>query len=93
MKDIQGIMRGKCTSCECEEYRTLAEPQMAASLRCEYCNHTPGEHIKIIELGACTECGEEECSKYVSEDSKGYTDCAYCGCGANKHAGAARIGQ
>ena len=87
MKDIQGIQRGKCNSCECEEYRTTAKPERG-SLRCEYCNHTPGEHVRIIELGACRVCGKEECDKYQSDDPNSYTDCGYCGCGADLHAGA-----
>ena len=85
MKDIQGIQRGKCNSCECEEYRAPVE---SGRLRCEYCNHTPGEHVKIIELGACRSCGQDDCDKYVSEDPNSYTDCQYCGCSANSHAGA-----
>ena len=87
MKDIQGVQRGKCNTCECEEYRTSPKPQ-PGQLRCEYCNHTPGEHVKIIELGACSSCGKEECDKYQSEDPNSYTDCAYCGCPAHTHAGA-----
>lgn len=86
MKDIQGIQRGKCNSCECEEYRAPAAP---GQLRCEYCNHTPGEHVRMVELGACTKCGKDNCDKYVSEDPNSYTDCQYCGCGANHHEGAA----
>lgn len=86
MKDVQGIQRGKCNSCECEEYRT--SPQQSSNLRCEYCNHTPVEHVKIIELGACISCGKDECNKYQSEDPNQYTDCAYCGCSAQGHSGA-----
>jgi len=86
MKDIQGIQRGKCNSCECEEYRAPSAPGV---LRCEYCNHTPGEHVRMVELGACTKCGKDNCDKYVSEDPNSYTDCQYCGCGASHHEGAA----
>ncbi len=86
MKDIQGVQRGKCNTCECEEYRT--SPTQPGQLRCEYCNHTPGEHVKIIELGACSSCGKEHCDKYQSEDPNSYTDCEYCGCYAQLHAGA-----
>lgn len=90
MKDVQGIQRGKCkdTSCECEEYRTSPQAQ---DLRCEYCNHTPVEHVRIIELGACKICGKDECDKYQSDDPNSYTDCGYCGCGANQHAGAEKL--
>ena len=85
MKDIQGVQRGKCNSCECEEFRASPDPR---HLRCEYCNHTPGEHVKIVELGACQKCGQDDCDKYVSEDPNSYTDCQYCGCSASCHAGA-----
>ena len=94
MKDIQGIQRGKCNSagCECEEYRTVSSSSGGGGgkLRCEYCNHTPVDHVKIIELGACSKCkaSGEDCDKYESDDPNSYTDCAYCGCGANHHAGA-----
>lgn len=89
MKDIQGIQRGKCTSnCECEEYRPPPPDSTTGKLRCEYCNHTPGEHIKIISLGSCNSCGEENCEKYEPEDDKSYSDCQYCGCSAGHHAGA-----
>ena len=59
-------------------------------LRCEYCNHTPVEHVKIIQLGACSKCkaSGEDCEKYQSDDPNSYTDCAYCGCSASYHAGA-----
>ena len=74
--------------CECEEYRTVSSdgPSGGGKLRCEYCNHTPAEHVKIIDLGACSKCGD--CEKYESEELFSYTDCSYCGCGANYHAGA-----
>lgn len=85
MKDIQGVQRGKCSACECEEYRP---PPTAGHLRCEYCNHTPAEHLKMVELGACKQCGEDNCDKYVSEDPNSYTECQYCGCGASQHVGA-----
>ena len=85
MKDIQGVQRGKCTGCECEEYRP---PPTAGHLRCEYCNHTPAEHLKMVELGACKQCGKDNCDKYVSEDPNSYTECQYCGCAASQHVGA-----
>ena len=87
MKDIQGVQRGKCnaSSCECEEYRA---PSKSGQLRCDYCDHTPREHVKIIQLGGCTKCGKDECNQYVSEDPNSYTECEYCGCDASVHAGA-----
>ena len=84
MKDVQGIQRGKCNTCECEEYRS---PSIPGQLRCEYCNHTPAEHVRIVELGACKQCGEDNCDKYVSDEPNSYTDCQYCGCSANQHEG------
>ena len=93
MKDIQGIQRGKCNSpgCECDEYRTASsDGQMlgGSKLRCEYCDHTPVQHVKIIELGECRTCGKDNCEKYEFEDPNSYSDCAYCGCQASQHAGA-----
>ena len=37
-KDKRGISRGKCSICECEEYESSA-------LRCDYCGHTPIDHL------------------------------------------------
>ncbi len=91
MKDIQGYERGKCNSCsECKEYRAPPgeDDDKPKRLRCEYCNHTPVEHVWIIELGECTKCGEDNCDKYESEDKNSYTDCGYCGCSASYHKGA-----
>ena len=93
MKDIQGIQRGKCNSCECEEYRPPPPSEESSDkklvrLRCEYCNHTPVEHVKIIKLGACKKCGDENCTEYESEEPNSYTDCQYCGCEAKYHDGA-----
>lgn len=96
MKDIQGIQRGKCNKCECVEYRPPPPPPGAEAhgkpvrLRCEYCDHTPVEHVKIIQLGECKQCGKDNCEKYESEDPNSYTDCQYCGCEAKHHAGAAQ---
>jgi len=42
----------------------------------------------MVDLGACNKCGKDNCDKYVSEDPNSYTDCQYCGCGANHHEGA-----
>lgn len=84
MKDRQGIMRGKCNGCEeCEEYIAPKE-----GARCDYCNHTPIDHVRIIKLGACKRCGPSECSEYVSGEKSSYTDCQYCGCKAMDHTGA-----
>ena len=88
MKDIQGIERGKCNQCECEEYRAPPPDSSSGRLRCEYCNHTPGEHVRIIALGACNKCEPGNCTNYEPEDLKSYSDCQYCGCAAVHHAGA-----
>ena len=81
MKDRQGVMRGKCNECdECKEY---VNPDKGA--RCEYCDHTPTQHVAIIKLGSC-KCGE--CDEYLSDEDFSYTDCQYCGCKAMQHKGA-----
>lgn len=90
MKDIQGIQRGKCNKCECEEYRSPPPDKSTGKcvkLRCEYCDHTPVEHVKMV-MGGCKKCGEDNCEKYESEDPNSYTDCQYCGCEAKHHVGA-----
>ena len=84
MKDVQGIQRGKCNSCKCIEYRA---PEDSGKYRCDYCNHTPGEHVEILELGACKTCGKSGCDRYSSEEPNSYTDCQYCGCPASQHEG------
>ena len=88
MKDVQGIQRGKCNSpgCECEEYRTNSDA--SGKCRCEYCDHSPVQHVKIIELGECKSCGKDNCEKYEFENPNSYGNCAYCDCPANAHAGA-----
>ena len=83
MKDVQGVQRGKCNSCECIEYR---RPEESSRHRCEYCDHPPTQHVKIIELGAC-KTKDCDCDKYASEDPNSYTDCQYCGCPASQHKG------
>ena len=93
MKDIQGVERGKCgkDGCECDEYRCPPADQSTdkrMKLRCEYCDHTPAEHVKIIPLGGCRKCGEDNCDKYEPESPSSYSDCQYCGCGAQYHVGA-----
>ena len=84
MKDVQGIQRGKCNSCECIEYRT---PEESGKYSCGYCGHRPVDHVRIIELGGCRtkDC---DCDKYSSDDPNSYTDCQYCGCTASVHDGA-----
>lgn len=84
MKDIQGVQRGKCNSCECIEYRA---PEEKSKFRCEYCNHTPTDHVQIVELGACKK-DDCDCDQYSSEDPNSYTECQYCGCPASQHEGA-----
>lgn len=85
MKDVHGIQRGKCHShsCECEEY---IAPSTSGKLRCEYCNHTPVDHDKIVKLGKCNKCGD--CEAYESEDKNSCSDCQYCGCSSTDHEGA-----
>lgn len=83
MKDKQAINRGNCTvpDCECTEYM---KPQ-DTGVRCDYCDHAPVKHVKIIELGACTKC--DECPSYESENAGSYSDCEYCECPAKCHEG------
>ena len=92
MKDIQGINRGKCNCCECDEYRHPPPEDSSdvqyLKLRCEYCNHTPVEHVRLIELGACMKCGADNCEEYESDEKNCYTVCGYCGCPAACHSGA-----
>lgn len=88
MKDIQGIQRGRCNKCECEEYRCPPPDSSAGRLRCEYCDHTPVDHVKVVPLGACKKCGEDNCDKYEPENPNSYSDCQYCGCAAKYHTGA-----
>ena len=89
MKDKQGISRGKCTTpgCECSEYTA---PQDTKGVRCDYCDHVPVKHLKIIKLGACS-CGE--CDNYESEDPWSYTKCGYCDCPAQRHKGAEQCNE
>lgn len=96
MKDIQGIQRGRCNSpgCECEEYRTSPTGESSGAsgrFRCEYCDHTPVQHVKIIELGACKACGKDNCEKYEFDDPNCYSNCAYCDCPASSHEGAEKL--
>ena len=85
MKDVQGSLRGKCNQpgCDCKGYEIPG--RYTHHRRCEYCDHTPTQHVKIIELGECQEC---DCEKYEPEDPCSYTGCAFCGCSATRHSGA-----
>jgi len=42
-KDKRGIARGHCTESECEEYESGA-------IRCDYCGHTPMDHVPLEPL-------------------------------------------
>ena len=90
MKDRQGIIRGKCTTlgCECSEYMT---PQDSNSARCEYCDHVPVKHVKMIKLGACLKC--KECDEYATEEPGSYSNCGYCECPAQHHQGAEKCNK
>lgn len=87
MKDKQEINRGNCTvpDCECTEYM---KPQ-DTGVRCDYCDHAPVKHVKIVELGACTKC--KECPSYESETVGSYSDCEYCECPAKCHEGGDKL--
>ena len=89
MKDKHGVPRGHCKEmgCECLEY-WLPPPDFAGGKHfCEYCNHLPGKHLRIVALGYCTGCGQDNCSEYEPEDEKSYSECQYCGCEASYHKG------
>lgn len=90
MKDKQGVDRGKCTTpgCECGEYMA---PQDSKGARCDYCDHVPVKHLKMIKLGACSGCGE--CAGYESEDRASYPSCSYCDCPAQRHKGAEQCNE
>lgn len=47
--DLFGIARGRCkeVGCDCERYTVLA----SANVRCDYCDHCPGSHGRLDELG------------------------------------------
>ena len=84
-KDVQGVLRGKCNGecCDCEEYYP---PPEGKGLKCEYCDHVPANHVRIIQLGACRGCSD--CDKYDPEKETSYSECQYCGCEASQHKGA-----
>ena len=39
MRDKQGVLRGRCTQCNCAEYITPQD-----KVRCQNCNHVPAKH-------------------------------------------------
>eukprot|EP00731_Ephydatia_muelleri_P002148 Em0001g2148a len=81
--DVQGTVRGKCNKCsECKVFMVTSKGQ----IRCEYCDHTPTDHVRIIKLGACTSCND--CKEYMPESPTEYSDCQYCGCSSACHKGA-----
>ena len=90
MKDKHGVQRGQCGvgDCECEQYRRPPPDSTANKHSCEYCNHLPGKHLKIVPLGACSSCGQGNCTRYEPENDWSYSECQYCGCDAKCHGGA-----
>lgn len=93
MKDVQGIERGECkaSGCKCEEYTA---PSTSDKLRCESCNHTPREHVRItvdLKLGQCTM--NDDCDAHESEDKSSCTECQYCNCAASDYEGAEKCEQ
>ena len=85
MKDVQGEMRGKCNKCECKEFMSAE-----GRVRCEYCDHSPADHVRIIELGKCLspQCNGVNCKKYMPENDTEYSNCQYCECESKYHEGA-----
>ena len=83
MKDVCGVERGKCTACKCKAFTCMTP----GGVRCEYCDHTPGQHVKIVELGECLSprCSGGNCMKYMSESRAENSTCLYCGCEASDH--------
>ena len=91
MKDKHGIQRGHCNegNCECEQYWPPPQGSTGGKLYCEYCNHLPGKHLRVVHLGACSGCGQKNnCTKYEPENDWSYSKCQYCGCDASCHEGA-----
>ena len=39
-KDKQGVSRGRCNECDCEEF----EVEDMKNIKCDYCGHPPGQH-------------------------------------------------
>lgn len=54
-KDKRGVKKGRCLSCECDEYEALE------GLLCEYCGHPPAKH-------SCEE-PSEQAQKVVHQDN------------------------
>lgn len=42
--DKRGVLRGKCTECECDEFESVN------SIVCEYCGHPPVKHENLSEV-------------------------------------------
>ena len=81
--DVQGTVRGKCNKCsECKVFTVTSKGQV----RCEYCDHVPTDHVRIIKLGACTHCND--CKEYMPESTTEYSKCMYCDCLSMDHKGA-----
>ena len=47
MRDKQGVLRGRCTQCNCPEYITPQD-----KVRCQNCNHAPTKHESHDGVGA-----------------------------------------
>lgn len=43
-KDRRGVLRGKCSLCECDEFENLS-----GDILCEYCSHRPLKHEGLID--------------------------------------------
>ena len=43
-KDRRGVLRGKCRSCECDEFENLS-----GDILCEHCGHRPLKHEGLID--------------------------------------------
>ena len=77
-KDKQGHWRGKCTvqSCDCGSF--LVED--ATKVRCDYCDHVPVKHVKVLRSCTSEQCG---CQSYDEDDEEG--TCSYCGDSIKDH--------
>ena len=62
MKDKQGILRGRCTVCNCTEYITPKD-----KLRCRTCNHVPAKHEDVGQIGQIHDVNDSLCSNYEDE--------------------------
>ena len=90
MKDKHGVMRGHCgvANCECQQYRPPPPEFSGGKHLCEYCDHLPGKHQRVVALGPCLGCGVDNCESYEPENDWSYSECQYCGCEASCHKGA-----